>query len=456
LTPAPPLALIAERIEAELGLHFPLERMDELQRGLDGAAPDLGVADAAACAEALLAAPWTEAQARTLASHLTIGETYFFRDAPLLSAFAGRILPELLRCRLAQGRRRLRVWSAGCCTGEEPYSLAILIEQALPDLAQWDVAITATDVNPRFLDKARAGRYNEWSFRGAPAGLKQRYFERLADGCFQINARTRALVSFAELNMARGTYPCAINGTDAVDVIFCRNLLMYFSEPQARAVAQRLQQSLAEGGWLIVSPSEASRAPFPQLEPVNFESAVVFRKPAAGQRGDAAPQWPEVAPPLGVAVAQARPIEPTPVLEAVPAAPEALASCRQAACTLADQGRLGEALVWCDKWIAADKLDPWAHYVRGVVLIEHGDANVARDALRRCVYLEPGFVLAHVALGELARGLGNTADTARHFAVAGQLLQALRPGDPLPDAGGLTAGRLHQTFKFVAAAGARS
>jgi len=415
--PAPQsLALLADRIAQELGLHFPPERMGELRRGLAAAAQDLQVPDEAACTDWLAATPWTETQVRALASHLTVGETYFFRDTPVLNAFARHILPELLQRRRARGRRKLSVWSAGCCTGEEPYSLAILIEQALPDLAAWDVSVTATDVNPRFLEKARAGRYSEWSFRDAPTGLKQRYFEN-TDGLYQIDARIRGLVSFAELNMVHETYPCAINGTDAVDVIFCRNLLMYFSEQQARNVVGRLQQSLGDGGWLIVSPSEAASTAFPGLEPVNFESAVVFRKPAAC--GDAAWQRPEAAPAIQAAAIEAEPIRPLRVPVAAPAVIEPLATLRQTAYALADQGRLDEALVWCDRWVAADKLDPWAHYIRGVVLMEQGDANGAREALQRCVYLEQGFVLAHLALGQLARGLGNQAKAARHFAAAG-------------------------------------
>src|SRR5687767_14255576 len=102
---APVLARLAERIAAELGLHFPPARIDDLRRGLASAAQDFDMADAAACADWLLATPWTETQLRVLASHLTIGETYFFRDTPLLNAFAGHILPEVLHRKRAQGRR---------------------------------------------------------------------------------------------------------------------------------------------------------------------------------------------------------------------------------------------------------------------------------------------------------------------------------------------------------------
>ncbi|HSV47868.1 MAG TPA: CheR family methyltransferase [Ramlibacter sp.] len=452
--PARLLAPLAERISAELGLHFAPDRMDELQHGLARAAPELGAADSADCAERLLATAWTAAQLRTLASHLTVGETYFFRDACLLRAFSGHILPQLLHSRRAQGLRQLRIWSAGCCTGEEPYSLAILLEQALPDLDDWDVTVTATDVNPRFLEKARAGRYNEWSFRGVPEQLKQRYFERMPDGQFQIDARIRALVHFAELNMAQQIYPSALNRTNGVDVIFCRNLLMYFSQAQARKAAQRLQWCLRDGGWLVVSPSEAGHMAFPGLEPVHFDAAVAFRKPQCGQGLEAALPRAQAAPALRPeAACEAQSITPHPMPAAASDASPSLAACRQAACALADQGRLEEALLWCDRWVAADRLDGRAHYVLGLVLGERGDAQGAQRALQRCIYLEPDFVLAHLALGQQARGLGQPSEAARHFEFAGQLLRTLRPHDPLPEAGGLTAGRLHATFGALAAGG---
>jgi chemotaxis protein methyltransferase CheR len=422
---SPTLALLAERIAAELGLYFDAARLDELRRGLAGAAQDFGFADEAECVQTLLATPWTEARARTLAAHLTVGETYFFRDPPLLDAFSGHILPELLQQRRTQGRRRLRIWSAGCCTGEEPYTLAMLIDRALPDRAGWDIAILATDINPRFLEKARAGRYGEWSFRGVPAGLKERYFRGAADGRFEIDEAIRRMVTFAELNLARDTYPCTLNGTDAVDVIFCRNLLMYFGAEHARAAQQRLERALGAGGWLVVSPSEASSAAFPQLDAVNFESAVVFRKPAPARAvGSAAPtNHPQPAP---IDRPELRPIEASPAEAAAPRPVESSESARRAAWALADQGHLEDALAWCERWIAADKLDPWAHYVSGVVLVEQGEAARARDALRRCVYLQPDFVLAHLALGHLARGLGDGAEAARCFAAANELRASFR------------------------------
>ena len=123
---------VSEFIAQNTGLHFPTERRSDLQRGLEAAAAEFGFADAAAFADRLLSASLTRPQLHTLASHLTIGETYFFRERKAFDALAEHILPELIRHR--RGReQRLRLWSAACSTGEEPYSLAILVRQLLPD-----------------------------------------------------------------------------------------------------------------------------------------------------------------------------------------------------------------------------------------------------------------------------------------------------------------------------------
>ena len=174
---APQQRELSKFVAEKMGLHFPPERWPDLQRGLAGAATEFGFENISACADGLLSAPLTTAQLQTLASHLTIGETYFFREKPTFELLAQRVLPALIRSR--RGReQRLRLWSAGCCSGEEAYSLAILLRQLLPDLADWQVTILATDINPHCLRKAVDGTYGEWSFRDAPADFKERYFHR--------------------------------------------------------------------------------------------------------------------------------------------------------------------------------------------------------------------------------------------------------------------------------------
>ena len=125
---------LSEFIADKMGLHFSPERYADLERGLAGAAEEFGFGDAGACADWLLTEPLTKAQLRALASHLTVGETYFFREKRTFEVLAESVLPQLMRLRRNSGRR-LRLWSAACCTGEEPFSLAILLHQFIPDLA---------------------------------------------------------------------------------------------------------------------------------------------------------------------------------------------------------------------------------------------------------------------------------------------------------------------------------
>src|SRR5260221_12605129 len=134
---------LSELIAERMGLHFPPERWADLERGLAGAAKEFGLTDAAGCVDWLLSRALTRPQLEVLASHLTVGETYFFREKKTFDVLAESVLPDLVRARRAS-ERRLRIWRAACCTGEEPYSLAILLQQVIPDLADWQ----GTDLAP--------------------------------------------------------------------------------------------------------------------------------------------------------------------------------------------------------------------------------------------------------------------------------------------------------------------
>src|SRR5712692_5314204 len=131
------LSHLTDFVAAQMGLNFPRERWRDLERGIVSAAGDFGFADAGSCAQWLLSSPLTRGQIEILASHLTVGETYFFRERKSFAVLEDHILPELIRSRRGN-EQRLRVWSAGCCTGEEPYSVAILLNRMIPDLKDWN------------------------------------------------------------------------------------------------------------------------------------------------------------------------------------------------------------------------------------------------------------------------------------------------------------------------------
>lgn len=275
--PDPLLSSLSTFVAARLGLSFPRQRWCDLERAVGSAAREFQFADTELCVRWLLSSALTKNQLERLASHLTIGETYFFREQASFAALEHHILRELLRSRGRTGRR-LRIWSAGCSTGEEAYSIAIALNKTLPDCRDWNITILATDINPHFLRKASRGIYDAWSFRHGLPALQEESFRRREDGRFEIAPHIKALVTFASLNLADDSYPSAAGNTSAMDIVFCRNVLMYFEPDRAKAMIQKLCRALREGGWLLVSPVETPLVGLPELVPVRLANMMLFRK----------------------------------------------------------------------------------------------------------------------------------------------------------------------------------
>jgi chemotaxis protein methyltransferase CheR len=376
------LDLAAQRVEAETGLTFGGARRRQFEAALGRMAEALGLPGAAACASSLLAGPWDDARSALCARFLTIGETYFFREPRALD-----LVCDVARAHVARGAARpLRIWSAGCCTGEEPYSIALTLRRCVPQLGLEGATILATDLNDAFLDFARAGIYRRWSFRRTDPADLDACFRPLGDGRYEINPQVRDSIRFASLNLAAGTYPSLATGTAAQDVIFCRNVLMYFGHEQARRVIARLRDCLVEGGWLVVNASEASTTLFAGFTPVYHEDAVFFRK--------GAPQAPaEIpAPPPAVAAAASAPAPPAPV--AAPPAPrhdDAMTRVH----ALADAGRREDALQCLRRAVEADVLSAPLQQSAALFALEHGDRALARQSVRRLLYLEPESAIGH-------------------------------------------------------------
>lgn len=487
------LSLAAELIAAQLGLHFPTARWDDLERGIGAAARELDFRDLESFVRSLVSSPWTRSEIEVLASHLTIGETYFFRDNKTFEILQDHILPKLISSRW-KTERRLRVWSAGCCTGEEPYSIAMLLSRMIPDLKSWNITILGTDINRRFLQKASKGVYSDWSFRTTPAWVQAKYFMR-KNGHVDVLPYIKEMVTFSCLNLAEDSYPSLSNNTNAMDMILCRNVLMYFASEQARNVIGRFHRCLVDGGWLIVSPSETSQL-FSQFQTVSFPEGTLYQKSgyAIREAGQFTYSWDreskpslsrppnipaqdvdssallpgEELPPRGTeeiekADAQSSPYEEALMLyehgSYVEAADKLLTSSSsqkgegqaKAAALLArvyaNQGKLGEALQWCEKSIAADKLNAASHYLRAVILQEQSSVEEAMLALKRALYLDQRFVLAHFALGNLTGRQGKLKESQKHFENALSLLSAYQQGEVLPESEGIAAGRLAEIIR---------
>ncbi|PWR74066.1 CheR family methyltransferase [Methanospirillum lacunae] len=264
-------------VNERIGFAYAPDRMSDLERGFITACRDLGLIDPASCMQALNDPTKASAVEEALVKNLTIGETYFFRDKKLFLHLRDHLLPDLIRTRRISGKY-LRIWSAACSTGEEAYSLAILINYLLPDLIDWDVTILASDINPGSLHVAEKGVYSRWSFREESPVPINGHVIPSKDGRFKISDLIKKMVKFSRINLINDHYPSPMTGTMKMDLIFCRNVLMYFSSELAAGVVDRLHSSLVENGWLIVSPQEISYAQHPGFIQVKRNSIFLFRK----------------------------------------------------------------------------------------------------------------------------------------------------------------------------------
>jgi chemotaxis protein methyltransferase CheR len=238
-------------IAQRLGLHFDDTKLEFLAEVLERRADKGGLTPHAYLQGLEGAAREPELQA--LALELTVPETYFFRHIEQFRAFAEVALP---RAQAARGAsRRLSLLSAGCASGEEPYSLAMLMRERGADL-DWNVAIRAFDINPAMLAKAARGRYSTWALRETPAESQRRWFRSVGRE-FAIDEAIRAAVTFRQVNLAQENPELWV--PDTYDVIFCRNVLMYFTPDSVQALVARLTRSLAPGGHLFLGHAETLR-----------------------------------------------------------------------------------------------------------------------------------------------------------------------------------------------------
>jgi chemotaxis protein methyltransferase CheR len=463
-----PAALISER----MGLHFPKNRWPDLTRGIEKAAATLGFKSPQDFITHLLSGSFGQREVQALATHLTVGETHFFRTPETFAMLQSWLLPELIAAQ-QNTTRRLRIWSAGCATGQEPYSLAILVSRLIAKLEGWDITILATDINPQAFAAAQTAEYTQWSFRGTPSWVVNGYFTRTKDGRYRLAPAIRDMVTFSYLNLAEDLYPSMAMGMNDFDLILCRNVMMYFSRDTRVCVADKLQRSIREGGYLLTTPSEASRELMHSLTPLVTGGEILYKKttppvqPKAAAPAEAAKPATQkrdqshrttTAPPLrlerrefarGPAEAQRPRRDPAQPAVAAPAkGTTERTEPREAASEarlLANKGHLEQALAHCNAALESDKLNPSLHYLRASILQELGRADEAERALQSTLFLDGDFALARVMLGAIARGQSRSKEAAKHFRAALSLLERMPSDSVLPETDGLTAGEMAET-----------
>jgi len=393
---------------------------------------------------------------RALANELTIGETYFYRHVEQLVAFREVALPDRLAA-----NEVVRVLSAGCSSGEEPYSLAMIARDAAPEAAA-RVAIDAIDVNAAAIEKARKARYTRWSLRSVPVDVERRWFAQ-EGSAFSVVPGIRNAVTFRRASL---TDPAALAGA-RYDVVFCRNVLMYFGAAALRATIERLVEALAPGGFLFLGYAEILReapvgvalceshgtfyyrkgerisAPYASTVGAN-DTSWFTQIQAASERVRSLAERAAVEPEVAVRrdpIAEAREAIARTDFAGVLAVLEALPMLGEVALlraiALTEQGEMVRAAEACHSLLAFPQYAANAHYLFAVASESAGDLAAAARHAKRATELAPDLAMAHLRFGLIARRIGDATVARRELARAIESLEVEPIEELALHAGGL-------------------
>ena len=447
----PEFMRIANAVEEMTGISFPPNRrasaetvMRKVMSKLGMTNPvslEIGVSRRGAVLEALL-------------DDLTIGESYFFREPAQFRFMADELLPKW-SAEWETGRK-LRVWSAGCAAGQEPYSIAIMLRDTA-----WrhGSSILGTDISEARLEVARKASFSKWSLRTLPPETTDRWFDRKGSE-FQLVPEVRSEVDFRTLNLLD---PSPRPETQNQDVIFCRNVLIYFELPAIVTIAERLLQSLTPDGWLFLGASDPHLAELTACEVVVLPGCTGYRRTFAAQSTYALRNAPltliipdeSLDPPAELedlpdalpeklrphATESVAPTEPEQELPRHTIELDAPAQAIARARALANEGRLKEAGEVCAAALEKFPNQPQLHLIAAVLHGEAGRWSESERAAKRALYLDRSLVLAHVALGDAIARNGNVVAARRSFENAAALLVSA-DGEDMPHAGDISAARL--------------
>jgi chemotaxis protein methyltransferase CheR len=390
---------------------------------------------------------------KELMNLVTINETSFFRFPAQFDALRDRIIPEIVDARGAGATREFRVWSAGCSTGEEPYTLSMTLSESCLEGLGIPFQVTGTDVSTQALEKARKAIYPQRAVSNLAPAVLQRWFDPV-DGGYRPVQRIRDRCTFHFHNLIKEPYPLALMSN--WDVIFCRNVTIYFRVESTRRVVDHFFDALNPGGYLFIGHSETLTSISERFEPVEINGVFLYRKPLekralsfdeivarrqerTGVRAEPKPEKrprerlrvrrtpdPPTEPPVNEVeqlILQARAkLEQACPMDALVLAndaqrlePDCVEAHLVAAFAYADLGKLDEALEQARAVLATYPLTAGARYIMGVIHQQRGDLGGALAEYKRTIYIDPGFVLAHFAVANIQRQQGDIPDACREY-----------------------------------------
>ena len=461
----------------QCGLYFSDNRQAELELGVRHAFAASTCTDLNDYYRLLLNPAAGAVEMDRLINAVTVSETHFFRDAAQFDALYTHVLPQIIERR--RPLRTMRIWSAGCASGEEPYSIAMLLRELLPDVDAWSITILGTDINTEALGRARQATYGEWAFREDRAKLWRPRFFQLQGSRYELIPPVHRMVSFAKLNLANDGYLTYEANTAPMDLILCRNVTIYFSEAVTRQVIGRFYDALPEGGWLVPGHSEPSLTLYRSFQVRNFADTVLYQRvsqPMVLPAQEAWPPTPKIEPQLSpLPVVAPIPVTvPTPTPDSAAEEGDPIERARQlleygrseevckvlisltqsgpnkaSACALLGQayanlGRWQEAEHWCGQAVRLNRLKLEAYYTLALVLQHQKKLDQAIDAMKKVIYLDRANVLGHFGLANLYHEKHQLPQAIKSLENANRLLGAHPDEELVTGSGGITIGRLRE------------
>lgn len=438
--------------------------------------------------------PGSEQEWKRLAHHLTIGESYFFRDVGQMHLLEKVLIPEILKRKADDPF--LRILSAGCATGEEPYSIAMMLDRLLsslliPQYSHWQ--IHGVDINEEALNLARTGKYGAWSFRGVPQEIQDAYFKPL-NRQWLLDKRIRDQVTFHHLNLVKDSLANDRMDLRSMDVVLCRNVNIYFKKETVSLILDKLVNTMRPGGYLITGHGELQGITHPLLTMHSHPESVVYQR-KFDQKAPSSVSWlssfnpiPSITllqpkePPAShrpvvpvldspiFTVQQNIPDEPV-VLDTTHEVPHSLfrdghyqkvishtksiieknanhlESWRLMARAHANLGEHNEADACCDEMIKIDAFYAHAYYLKAHLAMERGEDAKTKEFLKRALYLDHTFIAPHLELADIHEREGNAVMARKMRMAALQLLRSLPADAELDMMDEYTAGELLQDIE---------
>ncbi|MBF0316748.1 MAG: tetratricopeptide repeat protein [Nitrospirae bacterium] len=414
---------------------------------------------------------------RHLIESLTTGESYFFRDRGQFEILRTHIFPELIRRK--EGQKTIRIWSAGCATGEETYSIAIELFELLPRVRHFNTTIIGTDINPKAVERARTAIYNDWSFRMVDPEVKRRYFVKKHDG-WHLDKQIKDMVTFQVGNLVTDSYPHQSKDICDMDLIVCRNVFIYFDKDTVASIIGKFTDTLNESGYLLTGHAELHMLALGALKSFIHPASIIYQK-VTGQIEEEKSHKPCGAPPLppaktfdgtiitpppqtftGMSIkspdsqgSNARTttiaVAATPTSESILTAaaelygkgnyaaaikragsllltePTNLAAIVFLARTHANMGDYTQSAQWCEKALNINPLEVTPYFVLAQIAESAGQLQRAGELFKKIMYIDPSFVPAYIELGALYERQNDPLKAAGMRRAAIEILRELPP-----------------------------